>query len=469
MTSVRPLVRPALAAAVGLGLLVAPVVAAPGSAVGPGAAHAANPTPWWPAAMGFDDLAKAGATGQGITVAVLDGTIDTGAADIKGHVASVSTPCREKPTGTGEDADHATQIAQVIVGTGASSGGTAGVRGIAPKATLRHYSLGVGDPNRCTLPADEDATEAILPAMKQALKDGAKVVNLSFGGSSIDKQTEQAVLLAQHAGAIVVAATGQGSLSYPAGYNGVVAVTSCDRRGKLDPDGANAHAYGVAFCAPGLGLVLGEHRGSAWVGQGALVDGTSYAAPLVAGGLAAYWSKHPGATANQVLQAALRHPGMQEGTSTNGTKGWVYAYRRVGSGFPTIQDSSRTGFGWGIFAPADLVGVDPTTYPDTNPLLRADHPVGPTAQEVAAGALGGQAGSTPATGGPSATATASPSSSVAAAPGQSTPDRSTSGSGMPTWVWVLLAVVVLAAAGGALAVRRRGAGTSPATTTGEGS
>jgi len=465
VTPTRRIVRPALAAAVGLGLLAAPVLATPGSALAPSSARAANPAPWWPSAMGFDDLAKAGATGQGITVAVLDGTIDPNAADVRGKVASVATPCKQKATATGEDADHATQIAQVIVGTGASSGGTPGVRGIAPKVTLRHYSLGVGDPNRCQLSVDENATEAILPAMKQALKDGAKVVNLSFGGSGTDDDTKQAVLMAQHAGAIVVAATGDGFLSYPAGYNGVVAVNGCDRKGQLDPRGANDHAYGIAFCAPGMGLVLGQHRGSTWVGQGALVDGTSYAAPLVAGGLAAYWSKYPRATANQVLQAALRHPGMRQGTSTNGTKGWIYAYRRVGSGFPTIQDASRTGFGWGIFDPADLVGVDPATYPDTNPLLRADHPVGPTAQEVAAGALGGgQASSTP-------TATAS-SGSRTTAPGQtqaqgSTQDQTTPDQGMPAWVWVLLAVLVVAAVGGAVAVSRRGAGTTPVHTTGE--
>ena len=464
MTPTRRIVRPAVAATLGLGLLVAPLVATPGSVAAPPTAQAANPTPWWPAAMGFDDLSKAGATGQGVTVAVLDGTIDPNAADIRGRVASIDTPCKQKATGASADADHATQIAQVIVGTGASSGGTAGVRGIAPKATLRHYSLGVGDPNRCQLSVDEDATEAILPAMKQALEDGAKVVNLSFGGSGTDDDTKQAVLMAQHAGAIVVAATGDGSLSYPAGYNGVVAVNGCDRRGQLDPRGANDHAYGIAFCAPGMGLVVGLHRGGTWIGQGALVDGTSYAAPLVAGGLAAYWSKYPRATANQVLQAALRHPGMRQGTSTNGTKGWIYAYRRVGSGFPTIQDASRTGFGWGIFDPADLVGVDPTTYPDTNPLLRADHPIGPTAAEVAAGALGGDKGTSTTTSSPSATSTATPST-VAAAPGQSAPQ----GSGLPAWVWALVAVVVIAAAGGALAVSRRGAGTSPATTTGEGS
>ncbi|GAA2738571.1 hypothetical protein GCM10009867_30430 [Pedococcus aerophilus] len=473
---VSALLRASLVAGVSAALVALPVVGVAGSR--PAAtADAANPTPWWPAAMGFDDLASAGATGQGVTVAVIDGTIDPDAADVKGRIAAVSTPCSQPATGTGKDADHATQIAQVIVGTGAASGGTPGVRGIAPKATLRHYSLGPGEKNSC-LVKDTDQPYPLLTAMQQALDDGAKIINLSFGGSSTNAAQKRAITLAQHAGAIVVAATGKGSLTFPAAYNGVVAVNACDREGQLDPDGANAASYGVAFCAPGMDLVLGGHRGTTWVGQGNLTSGTSFAAPLVSGGLAAYWSKYPKATGNQILQAALRHPGMKQGTSNSGAKGWVYSYRRVGSGFPKIQDASRTGFGWGIFAPADVVEVDPTTYPDTNPLVRKANASGPTAEEIAAGALaedGPQATPTtstsPSTSSSTASATSpgSEGSDPAAAPSGSGDDGS---GGVPVWVWGL-GLLVLAGAGGALVVSRQGAASKAAepraTQPGEGS
>ena len=92
--------------------------------------------PWWPAAMGFDDLHGAGGTGKGITIAVLDDVIDPKAADIKGRVASTESVCWEKKsTGTGSEADHATEIAQLLVGTGASANGMPGVRGIARVGT----------------------------------------------------------------------------------------------------------------------------------------------------------------------------------------------------------------------------------------------------------------------------------------------------------------------------------------------
>lgn len=459
---VSGLLRASLVVGVSAALVALPVVGVAGS--GPAApARAANPTPWWPSAMGFDDLAKAGATGQGVTVAVIDGTIDPEAADVKGRIAAISTPCSQPATGTGKDADHATQIAQVIVGTGAASGGTPGVRGIAPKATLRHYSLGPGDQNSC-LVKDTDEPYPLLTAVRQALDDGAKVINLSFGGSSTNAAQKRAITLAQHAGAIVVVATGEGSLTFPAAYNGVVAVNACDREGQLDPDGANAASYGVAFCAPGMDLVLGGHRGKTWVGQGNLTSGTSFAAPLVSGGLAAYWSKYPKATGNQILQAALRHPGMKQGTSNSGAEGWVYSYRRVGSGFPKIQDASRTGFGWGIFAPADVVEVDPTTYPDTNPLVRKGNASGPTAEEIAAGALaedGAQA--TPSTStAPSTSSAPSPSSGGSTSAAASASSGGGGSGGVPVWAWGL-GLLVLAGAGGALVVSRQGAASKAAT------
>ncbi|KQU66462.1 S8 family serine peptidase [Phycicoccus sp. Root101] len=471
----RSVVRTSLVAVVAAALVALPGLAGAGSPLA-SSAEAANPTPWWPAAMGFDDLAAAGAKGKGVTVAVIDGTIDPDAADVKGRIASVFTPCTAPATAADADADHATEIAQVIVGTGARSGGTPGVRGIAPEVTLRHYSIGTGEKNLCGVKDDGDKRSPLLIAMEKALADGARIVNLSFGSSSTSGDEKRAILLAQHAGAIVVAATGDGAVSFPAAYNGVVAVNACDSKAQLDPRGANDIGYGIAFCAPGVGLVLGEHRGGTWVAQGKLVDGTSFAAPLVAGGLAAYWSKYPGATADQVLQAALKNPGMKQGTSNSGAKGWIAAYRRVGSGFPKIQDSTRTGFGWGIFAPADAVRVDPTSYPDTNPLLRTANGLGPTAEEVASGVLADDATSSPSsTASPSSSASSSTSSSTSSAPagtsgkdGSATAQPSGDGGGVPAWVWVVVLVVVLAA-GTAFVVSRKGAARPAAAQPGEGS
>lgn len=441
------------------GLLGLPVVATTGSVLSTGPASAANPTPWWPSAMGFDAIAQAGGTGNGITVAVIDGPIDPSAGDIKGRVATSTSVCGPTSTATTSDADHATQIAQLIVGTGRASGGTPGVRGIAPQATLRHYANAFGADNDCLVSVDtEKTTESTLAAMRHAIKDGARIVTLSYGQSSMDPEMKQAIVEALFHGLIVVAATGDGALTFPAGFNGVVAVNACDSKAKLSDFAVVDHLPGVGFCAPGVGMVVGEHRKGTWVSQGSLSNGSSFAAPLVAGGLAAYWSRYPTATANQVLQAAVHHPGMRQGTSTNGTKGWIYAYRRVGSGFPEIQGPSKTGFGWGVLAPADLMAVDPRTYPDVNPFL-ADVRLGPTPQEIASGVVvsplvtptsSPSSTTTPADPSASPTRTSAPMRTAASAPTTAPGDG-----GIPAWVWVLACLVGLGAVGGAAAFHSR--------------
>ena len=424
--------------------------------------------PWWPAAMGFDDLQRGG-TGKGITIAVLDGVIDPKAPDIRGRIASTESVCWEKDTtATTTEADHATRIAQLIVGTGAPANGMPGVEGIAPQATLRHYTVGYGEHLTCS-PPDEKHLNGTATAIERALKAGAKIISMSYGQSSINPHMKRAMAEAQHAGAILVAAPAPKALDYPSGFNGVVAVNACDSTGKVSAEAAPNVGNGIAFCAPGVGMALGTHdKQGRWLPQGVVADGSSYAAPLVAGGLAAYWSKYPSATANQVLQAALHNPGMKQGTSTTGKKGWIWWYRREGSGFPKIVGTSRTGFGWGIFDAADLMSVDPTAYPDTNPLVGDGGIAGPTAQEIAAGRLLTSATASSSTTG-TATATAAPRPSGSPGGGVTAPSSRTSG-GVPAWVWVAL-VVLLASlvAGGAFMFTRRGPGARPVAQPGEGS
>ena len=451
-----------------LGALVALLPVLGGAATLPSAQ--AVQRPWWPAAMGFDDLHRQGGTGKGITIAVLDGLMDTKAADVRGRVASSESVCWEKETSaTTTEADHATRIAQLIVGTGTPANGMPGVEGIAPQATLRHYMIGLGEHLDCT-PPDDKHLNSTATAIERALEAGAKIITMSYGQSGLDEDMKRAMAEAQHAGAILVAAPAPKVLDFPSGYNGVVAVNGCDKTGKVSPHAAPYGGNGIAFCAPGVGMALGTHdKQGRWLPQGVVADGSSYAAPLVAGGLAAYWSKYPSATAGQVLQAALHNPGMKQGTSTTGKKGWIWWYRREGSGFPKIVGTSRTGFGWGIFDATDLMSVDPATYPDTNPLVGDGGIAGPTAQEIAAGRLltsttASSPSSTPGT----ATATAAPGPSAGSAGGPPTPSSSTSG-GVPVWVWVVVVVLVLLVAGGAFMFMRRGPGARPVAQPGEGS
>src|SRR5205085_2777035 len=85
-------------------------------------------------------------------------------------------------------------------------------------------------------------------------------------------------------GRVVVAAVGNDGPAapplYPAAYPGVVAVTGVDARGHLLPEaGRGSH---VDFAAPGADMAAPASEGGS-----VSVRGTSFAAPLVAGRLAA--------------------------------------------------------------------------------------------------------------------------------------------------------------------------------------
>jgi len=409
-----------------------------------GLSAADQPTQWWYDAMGYDELHRYG-TGKGITVAVIDTSIDPDAPELKGKLASVETLCPDKRVATarGSSADHATNIASLIVGTGRGSGGP-GVRGIAPDATLRFYALGRGDNDVCNNSVDQTMAQT----MDRAVKDGAKIISISLDGGFNQPLFIDALARAERAGVIVVSGTDdQGGVDYPALANGVVSVNFVDRHAKLDPLAAHGtRSTGlVDIAAPGTNMLMGSHRGGRWVSGTCPCRGSSFATPLVAGGLAAVWSHFPQATGNQLLQMMVNTPGLKRGTASSGGSGWVYGFRRVGTGFPGVKQSGG-GFGWGIFDPADMMYRQPAQFPDVNPVLEMsnDDKVLPTWSQVTGKPLPGQGSTTTATGTASATSN-----------GAATAPHSADGRGS-TVVWVLGGVVlVLVAAGGvAMAVRR---------------
>ena len=410
-----------------------------------------QPSTWWYSAMGYDELHKYG-TGKGITVAVLDDQVDPAAPELSGRLASVKSFCDKgtPATGTSADADHGTNVASMIVGTGKGTDGRPGVRGIAPDATLRYYTIGVRDNEECAVAGYDDLTAR---ALDQAVKDGANVVSMSFSGSFDGAKFIAAVARAQRAGVILVSGTDDhGSVDYPALANGVVSVNYVDRQGKLGPGAAQgaSNAGFIDIAAPGVGMLLGSHVGGRWKTASYHAYGSSLATPLVAGGLAAVWSHFPKATGNQLLQMMVNTPGLKKGTDSAGEPAWLYGFRREGSGFPAVENS-RGGYGWGIFDPTDMMYRHYTQFPDTNPMLvkSNDPALKPTWSQVTGQALPGQAAG--------ATATTSSSPAVAGETEASAP-KASRGSSFGALPWVLGGLLVLVVAGGAVVAvtRRRG-------------
>jgi subtilisin family serine protease len=145
----------------------------------------------------------------------------------------------------------------------------------------------------------------------QSNKHPAHVINLSLGGVGTCSYEQRGVLIdainaARKAGSVVVVAAGNDSMditdSYPAGCPGVISVAASDRLGHL----AWYSNYGsVSIMAPGGDLRVKDESGYA-EGVWSIVrtsdinpqgiepmQGTSQAAPHVAGAIALALAKHP--------------------------------------------------------------------------------------------------------------------------------------------------------------------------------
>lgn len=125
---------------------------------------------------------------------------------------------------------------------------------------------------------------------------GAKVINMSLGGTVPSLTLENAVNNAWRKGAVLVAAAGNSSSAspeYPAAYENCLSVAAVDVQGNL----ASFSNFGdtVDLAAPGVN-VLSTYKGSSY----AWSNGTSMATPHVAGAAALVWSSAWGTSQSSV-------------------------------------------------------------------------------------------------------------------------------------------------------------------------
>lgn len=164
---------PLVAALVALSLLVLPGAA--DSSVGENEDVGLNP--WWFDAL---NIAKADeqTRGEGVTIAVIDAAINLEAADLQG--ADITLEPGRGPDGRTTScpdalsAGHGTSVTTVIAGQGRGTNGP-GVVGVAPDAKIFSYQV---DPD----PYD-DRRLSTAEDVDQAVRDGADLINLSFGAT----------------------------------------------------------------------------------------------------------------------------------------------------------------------------------------------------------------------------------------------------------------------------------------------
>ena len=316
--------------------------------VAPAPAHAADPitTQEYFSYYHLDSARQKGYTGKGITIALIDGPVDTSAPELAGANIVDKSRCtvNDNPDGV----RHATDMATLLVSP---------YTGVAPDATLYTYQISSEDTQPGgTCVRGADTTDSIDRLINQAVDDGAQIISISLSNSEHGSEIKWAIANAISKGVIIVSSSGNGATdenrSHLGRWSGVVGVTA------INTDGTFA-----SYSSWGNGVVTAAVGGpvntlDANTNQPVTVDGTSYSTPLVAGMLALARQKWPDATTNQILQSLVR------------------------SGLnPNHEWNQYTGYG--AAALGSLVNDDPSQYPDENPILNKPGGSEPTADEVA--------------------------------------------------------------------------------------
>ncbi|MBF9132151.1 S8 family serine peptidase [Plantactinospora sp. S1510] len=253
----------------------------------------------------------AGYDGAGAKVAVLDSGIDTTHPDLMGKVIAAENFTSEPDAR--DMLGHGTHVASIVAGTGAASGGA--YRGVAPGASLLNGKV-------CIAAASGNCQEsAIIAAMQWAARQGADVVNLSLGGADtlgVDPMEEAVnTLTAEHGTLFVISAGNRGAgemtVDSPSTADAALSVGAVrdddyladfSARGPRIGDTAikpDLTAPGQSITAAASSTGISTPPGESYV----QFDGTSMAAPHVAGAAAILAQRNPGWTGARLKSALM--------------------------------------------------------------------------------------------------------------------------------------------------------------------
>ena len=213
-----------------------------------------------------------------------------------------------EPNDPTDASGHGTHVSGIIGATGNNSIGVAGLNWRTSLMSLKFL-----DQNNQGDVASAIAAVNYATMMRNEFKTNVRVLNNSWGqAGSFNSALSDALTAAQNADILVVAAAGNGNVLgvgvdndrtpfYPASYplENLLSVAASDGQDRLAAF-SNYGATSVDLVAPGVGI-----RSTLPGGRYGEANGTSMAAPMVAGTAALIWSALPQASASEVRQAIL--------------------------------------------------------------------------------------------------------------------------------------------------------------------
>lgn len=227
----------------------------------------------------------------------------------------------------GDDFGHGTNVAGILGATGNNSIGYAGMDWKCKLMALK----GLDSTN-------SGYYSMWIDAIYYAVNQGAKVLNMSLGGTSNSTALQKAINYALSKNVVVVACmmnTNSATTYYAAGFPGVIAVGSTDpddqRSSPFFWSATSGSNYGkhISVVAPGNYIYGLNHQSDTnfnyyW-------GGTSQATPHVAGLASLLLSLNPGFTPAQIKSIIEKTAIDQVGNPAEDTPGWdqYYGYGRI--------------------------------------------------------------------------------------------------------------------------------------------
>jgi subtilisin family serine protease len=267
-----------------------------------------------------------------VKIAILDSGVDPAQPDLADALLS-GRDFYNDDLDPSDDNGHGTQVAGVAAGR---SGNGVGVAGYCGRCSIIPVKI-AGSNGYASF-------SAMASGIVWAADEGARVINLSFAGSSGSATVRDAIAYAHSHGALVTASAGNygtSSPTYPAAYPGVLAVASTNGSDSLE----SYSSYGswVQLAAPGCNYGTWHTSSSSLFGN---FCGTSSAAPAVAGIAALAFSYAPAATKAEI-EGALESSAVRVGDFVRFGRADAWAtLAALGAGQPT--------------ATAPVSGVEPT-------------------------------------------------------------------------------------------------------------
>lgn len=296
-------------------IIVSPVPSPTPTTTPPATTAAANDTNEYRATVGavsMNALAayNVGATGKGVGLAIIDTGIDIDSAEFENRVSSSSAALAGQ--GSVDDIDgHGTAVA--FAAAGRRNG--VNTHGVAFEATV--IALRADRAGSCASAGGDDNdgckfdTTTIAAGVDAARVAGAKVINMSLGGSAMPQNLQNAISRATQAGIVVVIAAGNDGSDDPdpftsvagtaAAHNAVIiagSVGSGDALSSFSDKAGSGAAYYLTAVGERVRAPDANNTPYLW-------SGTSFAAPQISGAVALLAQAFPNLSGQQIVEILL--------------------------------------------------------------------------------------------------------------------------------------------------------------------